>query len=160
MCVTPIGNISVGHVFTLCVDTVIGQLHVMETNCLSQKYSYTLPTLSALIIKISWHFFTHTLWKPNKTKPLKKTLEQAKINPMWFLLSCNILFLTITKNGATGMVLETRKCQHTWAFWVWPQALVWPCPLGSSTIPFHCSHFYHRPCPSPHNLQNVPYMST
>lgn len=78
MCVIPIGNISVGHVFTLCVDTVIGQLYVMETNCLSQKYSYTLPTLPALIIKISWHFFPHTLWKPNKIKALKKLSKRQK----------------------------------------------------------------------------------
>lgn len=86
MCVIAIGNISVGHVFTLCVDTVIGQLCVMETNCLLQKYSYTLPTLSALIIKMSWHFFPTHIMEAKQDKGIEKTLEMAKINHMIFTI--------------------------------------------------------------------------
>lgn len=82
MCVIPIGSIRVGHVFTLCVDTVIGQLCVMETNCLAQKYSCTLPTLSALIRKISWHFFPTYIMGVKQDKGIEKTLEKAKIDHM------------------------------------------------------------------------------
>ena len=45
-----------GHVFTLCVDTVIGQLCVMQTDCLMKKYT--------LCIKNKKIFSPHTLWKP------------------------------------------------------------------------------------------------
>lgn len=78
MCVIAIGNISVGHVFTLCVDTVIGQLCVMETNCLSQKYSYTLPTLSALIIKMGWHFFPTHIMEAKQDKGIEKNFRNGK----------------------------------------------------------------------------------
>lgn len=86
MCVIPIGNISVGHVFTLCVDTVIGQLCVMETNCLSQKYSYMLSTLSALIIKMNWLFFPTHIIEAKQDKGIEKPLEVAKINHVNFTI--------------------------------------------------------------------------
>lgn len=54
MRVIPIGNIKMGHVFTLCVDTVIGQLRVMETNCLLRKNTYTLCINNKKI-----YFFSH-----------------------------------------------------------------------------------------------------